>query len=1756
MDILKLAAVSVSGLLLSMPAFAGGVIDPQPCGFRVNPVGTAPAPFAARGCGATTLQTGVVIEPNSSHQIKFGVLNGTAAGANMTDPFRLCVPLPVGATPSSPNMYLSTSDVPLEGVTWSLNTATADANIQGDYCSSFYSAGLRPASLASGQSLYATVDVTYGVSLTGEARYFSESGSTGVANYCDPVDQTCEFTALRPFVQPIAVYNANVDGCGIDVRAVGATFSEPRCTDNPQPATAAAIEPNSTHQLAYGMQVAENADLGGTYMIRLPLPNGLGTANPRLYLNGVALSAIDTTFGLNAVGADANIQGHYEATYNGGTAALVPGDQLTVLLDVTFGTSDVTFVNATGAEGMVGTDCSQRDRGGNLVSNGSVCPFDNLQALTVPVKQYVARIDDCGFVMDNSGPLTSLTCEMASPQTLGPIDPNTTHNLTYGARVPTDADTATLGGMFSVCLPLPSGVTYANQSLSVTDRSGTTVQPAIFDDSSGSLCATLSSRSLVLVPGDVMWVTADFTFGTTDARFVDTNGQPGWVGTDCSDMLGNAQACPSDTLPDLTVDVREYVARIDDCGFVMDNPGPLTSLTCEMASPQTLGPVEPYSTHNLTYGARVPTDPDTATLGGMFSVCLPLPPNVTHANASLSVTNRSGTTVQPSAIFDDSSGSLCATLSSRSLVLEPGDVMWVTADFTFDLFDANFVDTNSQPGWVGSDCSDGLGNALACPADTLPDLTVTVKQYTAQVDGCGFEFYDTGDTPIPPRCTHSPAPQVENAYAQGTTKKLVYGMFNNNDLRSAATLAGNYRICLPIPNGVSYANETYYATIGGTTSVLAGRDVVWGLETAGADSNKQGDLCVTSRLPGVLEPGDMVWASVDITFTENIVTFGDEDDNPGWVGTDCSQGGGNASVCPTDNIPLLSFIDATEPAVISTLSSREITTSEDLTSDTVLFTLSRQPSADVRFEVSSNDLGEGIVTSPSTVTLTRSNWDSGVKVGVQGVNDDLVDGNITLALVRGPTASADTAFNDLAEVEILWNNADNDRAGIVVDPLVLSTSESGTSDDFTVVLSAQPSADVTIDIAGLNTTEGSLSTTSLTFDGTNWDRPQTVTVTGVDDAVIDGPVTYTLNLGPAQSSDLAFNDFAVDDVDVTNADNDSAGFTITTDAGVGGEAALFTNETGTTDTVDFVLNTQPTDTVTIGFSSSNTAEGTVSAASLVFDATNWDQVQTLTVTGVDDDVVDGTIGFDLVVDAVVSNDTNYAGIDLTDIPWDNADDDVVGLVFDITPGTTLTTTEAGGTDSFTVALSSQPLDSVTVPLSSSDATEGSVPASLVFTTTDWDQAQTVTVTGVDDALQDGDVAYVVQIDAMTSNDPAYDNLDLDDIDAINIDDDTVGVTVAPTSGTTTEAGGTQDFTVVLTSAPTADVTVAIASTDASEGTASTASLVFTSANWSTAQTVTVTGQDDSLVDGDIAYQVTTTVTSSDSAYDGFAADDVDLINEDDDSGSVVINGGATTPLQTTEAGGTDTFTVELAAEPTADVDVAIAVADATEGTVSTATVSFTAANWNTTQNVTVTGVDDAIVDGDITYTITLTATSSDAAFTGAIGTVDVENLDDDSASIIVTPIDGLETDETGLSDSFTVVLGTAPSADVTIPVASANTDEGEVSVASLTFTTANWDTPQTVDVTGVDDDLVDGDIVFMVELAAATSADTAYAGVDATDVEVTNFDDDGGDTGDGDTGEDIWVQGGCDCSTSSTGGSMPWMLGLLALPLLRRRRVA
>lgn len=335
-----------------------------------------------------------------------------------------------------------------------------------------------------------------------------------------------------------------------------------------------------------------------------------------------------------------------------------------------------------------------------------------------------------------------------------------------------------------------------------------------------------------------------------------------------------------------------------------------------------------------------------------------------------------------------------------------------------------------------------------------------------------------------------------------------------------------------------------------------------------------------------------------------------------------------------------------------------------------------------------------------------------------------------------------------------------------------------------------------------------------------------------------------------------------------------------------------------------------------------------------------------------------------------------------------------------------------------------------------------------------------------------------------------------------------GILVTPTSGLiTTEAGGTAQFQVVLLSQPTSNVIIVLSTSDTTEGTPSPTFLTFTPANWNVAQTVTVTGVNDFITDGAQPYTIlTAAAVSSDANYSGLNPADVTLVNLDNDGPGISV--WPTSGLITTESGGTDSFYVVLNSQPTANVSINLSSSDATEGTAAPAALVFTPADWNTPRQVTITGVDDALIDGNIAYNIiTAPAVSTDPNYNGRnAADVAALNLDNDAAGITVTPTSGLITTETGGQASFRVVLNTPPTTTVTINLTVSDTTEGKLSTTSLTFTPANWSVPQTVVVTGVSDNIADGNQPYTVVTAQAISADPTYAAINPADVSLTNLD--------------------------------------------------
>jgi len=321
-------------------------------------------------------------------------------------------------------------------------------------------------------------------------------------------------------------------------------------------------------------------------------------------------------------------------------------------------------------------------------------------------------------------------------------------------------------------------------------------------------------------------------------------------------------------------------------------------------------------------------------------------------------------------------------------------------------------------------------------------------------------------------------------------------------------------------------------------------------------------------------------------------------------------------------------------------------------------------------------------------------------------------------------------------------------AGVSVSPTnTLVTSEFGLTATFNIQLDLAPTNDVTVNLYSSNPAEGIISTNFATFNATNWNIPQTVTITGQDDLLADGPVSYQIVLDTISSGDLRYNGLNPDDVTVFNADDETYGITVNPVTG------LTTTEAGGTAQFSVFLNRAPSADVSIGLASDTPTEGTASSDLLTFTPANWNVPQTVTVTGVRDFRKDGNRSYKIVTASATSADANFNGINPSDVSLINVDIDNPNIIYSINPATPLTVAE-GAMNSYTIVLATQPDSNVVVNVSSSTSIATVSPATLTFTPLDWSTPKVVTVTGIDNQIPDGNVSFTIT-NTVVSTDPLY-----------------------------------------------------------------------------------------------------------------------------------------------------------------------------------------------------------------------------------------------------------------------------------------------------------------------------------------------------------------------------------------------------------------
>lgn len=333
-------------------------------------------------------------------------------------------------------------------------------------------------------------------------------------------------------------------------------------------------------------------------------------------------------------------------------------------------------------------------------------------------------------------------------------------------------------------------------------------------------------------------------------------------------------------------------------------------------------------------------------------------------------------------------------------------------------------------------------------------------------------------------------------------------------------------------------------------------------------------------------------------------------------------------------------------------------------------------------------------------------------------------------------------------------------------------------------------------------------------------------------------------------------------------------------------------------------------------------------------------------------------------------------------------------------------------------------------------------------------------------------------------------------------------TVSPVSVEVAEGGFTATYTVVLKAAPSANVTVSV--TGDSEASVSPSSLTFTSSNWNSAQTITVTAVNDSKKEGPHSATISHSVSSSDGKYNGLSISSVAVSVTDNDTPGVTLSAKN---VSVKEGGATGSYTLVLNTQPAQVVTVTVKIGGDAHVSLSTEKLTFTTSNWNTAQSITIlTDPEDTDVEeGDHSATITHTAVSGDTNYNGVsipsltvflsdnVTTVDDGgggsgggSGDGDEAGVTIGE-DDLAVNEGGGTANYTVVLDTQPTDDVVISASVSGDAHLEVSPESVTFTSSDWSSKQTITiVTDEDDeDVEEGDHEALIS-HDAVSNDAAY----------------------------------------------------------------
>lgn len=158
-----------------------------------------------------------------------------------------------------------------------------------------------------------------------------------------------------------------------------------------------------------------------------------------------------------------------------------------------------------------------------------------------------------------------------------------------------------------------------------------------------------------------------------------------------------------------------------------------------------------------------------------------------------------------------------------------------------------------------------------------------------------------------------------------------------------------------------------------------------------------------------------------------------------------------------------------------------------------------------------------------TVVIAAGDWDVPQTMSVSAVDDMLPEGPEQIGL-RFEVSSDDPDYDMQLETKMLVRVVDNDAPDIYVEVSDGGTlvSESGGTDQLAISLATQPAGEVTVSLAS-PAGQVEADPQELTFGPDNWQDAQPVTISAVDDAVVESdPHAGSIDFGFSSAADSGY----------------------------------------------------------------------------------------------------------------------------------------------------------------------------------------------------------------------------------------------------------------------------------------------------------------------------------------------------------------------------------------------------------------------------------------------------------------------------------------------------------------------------------------------------------------------------------------------------------------------------------------------------------